>query len=138
MIDPERPVVCVVDDDAGIRESLRFFFEDAEYEVEEAADGASALALLRATGRPRVMLLDRMMTRVDGVQTLRLLADEPALLRHTVILFMTARSDPPDPQAAELVQRLTFATVSKPFNLDALLATVERAATQLATRETAD
>lgn len=133
---PNRPRrVCIVDDDPGIRESLRFLFEDAGYAVEEAEDGASALALLRADERASVVLLDRMMARVDGVQTLRLLNAEPDLARRTAIIYMTARNDPPAPEMAELIRRSTFATVSKPFNLDALLEMVERASMQLAERE---
>lgn len=37
MAEPDRPVVCVVDDDQDIRESLRFLFEEAGYAVEEPA-----------------------------------------------------------------------------------------------------
>lgn len=139
MTEPVRPVVCVVDDDSGIRESLRFLFEDAAYEVEEAGDGAAALALLRADARPRIMLLDRMMPCLNGVQTLRQLGTEPEeVLRRTIILFMTARNDPAEPEIAELIRRYTFATVIKPFNLDALLDSVEQADRQLAERSTAE
>lgn len=126
--------VCVVDDDDGVRESLRFFFEDAGYEVAEAQDGGAALALLRADARPWVVLLDRMMPRLDGVRTLRLLDDEPALARQLAIVFMSARSDLPVPEDVEVIQRATFATVPKPFNLDVLLATVDRASMHLAER----
>lgn len=138
MSESVRPHVCVVDDDAGIRESLRFLFEEAEYEVEEAEDGEKALALLRADARPRVMLLDRMMPCMDGVQTLRRLSAEPnEILQRTVILFMTARNDPPVAEIADLIQRYTAETVTKPFNLDTLLASVERASTLLTQRSAA-
>ncbi len=134
-----RPPVCVVDDDAGIRESLRFLFEESDYEVEEAENGEKALALLRADVRPRVMLLDRMMPCMDGVQTLRRLGAEPReLLERTEILFMTARNDPPGQEIAELIQRYTAATVTKPFNLDTLLAAVEGASTRLMERSAAE
>lgn len=130
--EPEHSVVCVVDDDADIRDSLRFLLEDERYEVEEAENGASALTLLREFPRPRVMLLDRMMTRLDGAATLRQLADDPDLLRRTVIVFMTARGDPPDSELGELLHRYTVATITKPFNLDVLLAAVDHASQQLA------
>lgn len=131
MSESARPVVCVVDDDLGIRESLHVLFEDAGYEVEEVGDGEAALSLLRADVRPRVMLLDRMMSRLDGVQTLRQFRQEPALLRRTVILFMTARNDPPDPETATRIHHVCCATVAKPFNLDTLLDITERACEQL-------
>lgn len=130
--------VCVVDDDEGIRETLRFLLEDAGYEVEEAPGGAAALRLLDDAALPRVMLLDRMMPRVDGVAVLRALADRPEVARRTAILFMTARSDPPDAEMARALAAFTIGTVAKPFDLDALLAAVERARKLLAARLAAE
>jgi CheY-like chemotaxis protein len=129
-----RPSILVVDDDAGIREVLRFLFEDAGYDVEEAGDGIAALTLLKREPRPRVMFLDRMMPRLDGVQTLSLISNEPELLERTIVLFMTARSDPPEREIAELIQRSTSSTFSKPFDLDELLKAVESARKQLRER----
>lgn len=132
MAEPDRPVVCVVDDDQDIRESLRFLFEEAGYVVEEADNGLELLALLRAQSRPRVVLLDRMMGLLDGIQTLRHFGEEPAATRrNTAIIFMSARSDRPDPASGDLIASWTFATVVKPFHLDDLLTTVTRASAQL-------
>lgn len=129
----QRPYVLVVDDDLGIRESLRFLFEEAEYEVEEAEDGEEALEVLHREARACVMLLDRMMARFDGAQTLLKLAKEPARVRQrTAVVFMSARSDPPDDQLAALLDRLARAVVNKPFDLDALLDIVARAERPLA------
>lgn len=132
MAEPDRPVVCVVDDDQDIRESLRFLFEEAGYVVEEADNGLQLLTLLRTQSRLRVVLLDRMMGQLDGIQTLRQFGEEPAAVRrNTAIIFMSARSDQPDPASADLFAKWTFATVVKPFHLDDLLATVTRASAQL-------
>ncbi|HEX2350531.1 MAG TPA: response regulator [Ktedonobacterales bacterium] len=132
MAEPDRPVVCVVDDDQDIRESLRFLLEEAGYTVEEADNGLELLTLLRTQPRPRVVLLDRMMGQLDGIQTLRQFSGEPtAVRRNTVIIFMSARSDHPDPASADLIAKWIFATVVKPFHLDDLLATVTRASAQL-------
>jgi CheY-like chemotaxis protein len=130
--------VCVVDDDEGIRDTLRYLLEDAGYAVEEAAGGGAALRLLDDTPLPRVMLLDRMMPRVDGVAILRALAERPEIARRTAILFMTARSDPPDAEMARVIAASTIGTVAKPFDLDALLAAVERASRLLAARIAAE
>jgi CheY-like chemotaxis protein len=122
----------VVDDDQDIRESLRFLLEEAGYTVEEADNGLELLTLLRTQPRPRVVLLDRMMGQLDGIQTLRQFSGEPtAVRRNTVIIFMSARSDHPDPASADLIAKWIFATVVKPFHLDDLLATVTRASAQL-------
>lgn len=128
-----RPRILVVDDDPGIRESLRFLFEDAGCEVVEAEDGATALYVLRADRRPFVVLLDRMMPRLDGVETLRRLSEtSPEVLSRVVVLFMTARNDPPDRQAADFLREAAFATITKPFDLDALIELVKRAWAQVA------
>lgn len=138
MAQPPPPTVYVVDDDPGIRESLRFLFEDAGYGVEEAEYGAEALAALQADARPRIVLLDRMMPRMDGVATLRAIVEQPAILARVVILFMTARNDSPQPEIAALLQRHAITTIIKPFDLDALLAEVARAHRRLLERSAVD
>ena len=134
---PTQPVVYVVDDDLGIRESLRFLFEDAGYVVEETEDGGSALAALHADARPRIVLLDRLMPQMSGLETLRAIVAQPAILERVVILFMTARNDPPQGELAELLQRHAITTISKPFDLDTLLAEVARASRRLVGRPVA-
>jgi CheY-like chemotaxis protein len=119
--------VCIVDDDQDIRESLRTLFEDNKAIVEEAADGEAALALLRALAVPRVLLLDRMMPRLDGLGVLRALAQQPDLQRRTAILFMTARHEPPTAALAELLTTLGGVILTKPYDIDVLLGHVERA-----------
>ena len=132
MSTPVRPVIFVVDDDPGIRESLCLLFEDAHYQVREARDGIEALEILRQETWPCVMLLDRMMARLDGVQTLHRLTEMPSSIWSRIsILFMTARSDPLDSAEDEFIQRNIYATVHKPFHLDGLLALVEQAGEHL-------
>jgi CheY-like chemotaxis protein len=129
---PVQPVILVVDDDPGIRESLCALFEDAHYPVREARDGIEALAILSQETWPCIMLLDRMMARLDGIQTLHRLVEMPDSVRRRVsILFMTARSDPLDPASDEFIRRNTFATIHKPFNLDSLLALAAQAGERL-------
>ncbi len=124
--------VCVVDDDEGIRDCLRMFFEDTDYEVEEAQDGAAALRFLESTEHPWVLLLDRSMPRMDGIAFIRTLIKRPDLRQRTSIVIMTARGDPLDEETERLVSPHVFAHVSKPFHLDSLLDIVELANTRLA------
>ena len=129
---PALPIIFLVDDDPGIRESLRMLFEDAPYQVREAQDGVEALEILNRETRPCVMLLDRTMARLDGVQTLHRLLEMPdEVRRRASILFMTARSDPLDATENDFINRVTFATIHKPFNLDALMALVAQAGARL-------
>jgi CheY-like chemotaxis protein len=119
--------VCLVEDDADIRDTLRFIFEETEAIIEEAADGEAALALLREQPAPRVMLLDRVMPRLDGVGVLRALAQTPDLRQRTTVLLMTACQEPPTAALAELLASLRAEVISKPFDVDDLLAQVDRA-----------
>ncbi len=134
MTNPTRPRVCVVDDDAAIRESLRVLFEEEGYAVEEVENGVAALTLLRAAPRQRVVLLDQVMPGLDGLQTLHLLSANPDIWHRTAIVFMTARSRPADSLLTQLAAEWAITTVTKPFELDALLLAVENARARLAKR----
>jgi len=107
--------VLVVDDDAGIRESLRQVLQDAGYEVVEAADGRQALGML--TPRPALLLVDLMMPELDGWELLDELARTAPLAEIPVCVLSAIASHAP-PNAKAVLQ--------KPVDLDALLETVER------------
>jgi CheY-like chemotaxis protein len=107
--------VLVVDDDAGIRESLRQVLQDAGYEVVEAADGRQALGML--TPRPALMLVDLMMPELDGWELLDELARTAPLAEIPVCVLSAIASHAP-PNAKAVLQ--------KPVDLDELLETVER------------
>lgn len=119
--------VCIVEDDQDIQEALRLLFEELDGIIEEAADGEAALDLLRAQPQPRVLLLDRVMPRLDGVGVLRALAQAPDLQRRTAVILMTARHEPPDAHLAELLGALGVEIITKPFDVEDVLHSVERA-----------
>lgn len=119
--------VCLVEDDADIREVLRLLFEEAEAIIEEAADGEAALALLREKAVPRVLLLDRVMPRLDGEGVLRALAQAPDLRQRTTVFLMTARQERPTAALAELLASLEVEIISKPFDVEIVFQQVERA-----------
>lgn len=57
--------VLVVDDDRSTRTSLRYTLQRDGFQVEEAADGAQALEMLKRI-RPDVILMDAVMPVMDG------------------------------------------------------------------------
>jgi FixJ family two-component response regulator len=63
--------ILIVDDEAHIRQMMRLTLEAAGYQVEEAADGASGLALFGDGREVSVVLLDQKMPGIDGLETLR-------------------------------------------------------------------
>ncbi|WP_225984573.1 EAL domain-containing protein [Noviherbaspirillum aerium] len=61
----ELPLVLVVDDDRSTRSSLRHTLQRDGFRVEEAADGAQALHILKRI-QPDVILMDAVMPVMDG------------------------------------------------------------------------
>jgi CheY-like chemotaxis protein len=61
--------VLVVDDDCFVRETARIILENNGYAVREAPEGETALALLAAS-RADIVLLDILMPRKEGLETL--------------------------------------------------------------------
>lgn len=93
--------VLVVDDDDGIRMSLRLALEDQGYAVREAADGESAVVDVR-TETPDVVVLDLMLPGMDGFECcrqLRRITDVPVLIvsargdSHDVVAGLEAGAD---------------------------------------------
>jgi two-component system chemotaxis response regulator CheY len=82
----------IVDDSRIIRKVARRIVEGLGFEVDEAADGAEALAYC-ASVMPEVVLLDWNMPVMDGLTFLRRLRGQPGGERPKV-LFCTIETDP--------------------------------------------
>ncbi len=110
--------VLLVEDDDGIRDSVAECLASEGYEVCAVANGAEALAALRTTERPDVMLVDLVMPVMDGAELIEALRGD-ATLRRIPVVLMTAAS-PPDglPHADGYLE--------KPFEIEDLLAAVRR------------
>jgi DNA-binding response OmpR family regulator len=89
-----RPTVLVVDDDAGFRAFLRAALETSGFEVHEASDGTTAVALALDV-RPDLVLLDWRMPGQSGIDTCRDLRAR-AELRGTRIAMVTGLDDERD------------------------------------------
>ena len=100
--------VLVVDDDPELREATSELIEDAGYEVEQAANGAEALARLRASDPPSLVLLDMMMPVMDGWELLSQ-RKQDARLRGIPVIVVSAD----DSAKARAVDADGF--VQKPF-----------------------
>ncbi len=62
--------ILIVDDEAGIRESLQAVLADEGYETASVASGEECLKLLRREHTYEVVLLDIWLPGIDGLQTL--------------------------------------------------------------------
>src|SRR2546422_7126459 len=63
-----RPVILVVDDDPGVRESFRLILED-HYDVLDVPDGPRALEVVRSA-QVDLVLLDIRLPDMDGIEVL--------------------------------------------------------------------
>ncbi len=83
--------ILIADDHAVVREGLRGLItaEPGMAVVAEAADGLEAVSLAR-TRRPDVFLLDMLMPRQDGLETIKILKNEDPAAR---ILVLTSFDD---------------------------------------------
>lgn len=109
--------ILVVDDHPSMRGAVRALLEGELYEVDEAGDGASALAAV-ADDPPDLILLDLQVPGLGGLDLLEALrSGSPS----TPIVVMTATGEEGKPGAlsAGAADYLT-----KPFNPGALLLTV--------------
>jgi two-component system chemotaxis response regulator CheY len=102
-----KPSVLVVDDEAGMRETLVEILRDAGYRVDAAPDGDSALAHLRAQPCDIVVMDVRMPGR-DGVSVLQELNAPPPQ-----VILMTAFAM--EERLQEAVRSRAFAIMHKPF-----------------------
>ncbi|HEV8373884.1 MAG TPA: response regulator [Actinomycetota bacterium] len=114
--------VLVVDDDPAIRRVVCALLDLDEYGVLEAADGLSALELVRLE-RPNLVILDLTMPRLDGLRACRALRSDPELAG-TRVLVLTGRDLPDDWAAAR--DAGADAYIVKPFSSLALLDAVRR------------
>ena len=115
--------VLVVDDEGLIRWSLNERLSTAGYEVLEAGDGASALNYFRE-GAPRIdlVLLDLKLPDADGLDLLKHIKRLRPSCR---VILMTAFGTPD--KLLDARNHGACDVMAKPFNLDKMLQTVERA-----------
>jgi two-component system, OmpR family, alkaline phosphatase synthesis response regulator PhoP len=83
--------ILLVDDEPDILEFLGYNLRKEGYEVYTSTNGRDGLAKAKEF-KPQLIILDVMMPEMDGIETcreIRQLAD----LRHTLVVFLTARGE---------------------------------------------
>jgi CheY-like chemotaxis protein len=114
--------VLLIDDDDDLRDALTIVLRERGWLAEAYAEGTAALARLRAAAEPApdLLLLDLMLPIMNGWQFLEAMRGDVRLAAIPVVL-MSASRIPADPN-----QRVA-AVLQKPFSVEALVKTAERA-----------
>src|SRR5499433_199508 len=124
-----KPRILVIDDDAGVRESLRMTLEYDGYDVAGAATGQEGIALVEREA-PDLVLLDVKMPGMDGLEVLdRLRAVNESLPVIVVSGHGTIST------AVEATKKGAFDFIEKPFASDRVLVSVRNALDQRRLRD---
>jgi len=117
----DRHRVLVVDDEPAVRELLEKTLTLADYAVDTAADGPSALDRLRAT-EYKLLITDLKMPGMDGLSVIR----EARRIRPELpVVIITGCST--EASAIEAINLGVVGYLTKPFRLPRVLATAARA-----------
>jgi CheY-like chemotaxis protein len=115
---PEKKAIVVVEDNEAIAELIKDLLNaEPDYQAVAVNDGALALDVIRSV-KASLILLDIGLPGLDGVQVYDLIKADPTT-RDVPIIFVTA-----NPTDREFQKRKIDDYISKPFELDDLLARV--------------
>ncbi|MFQ5682753.1 MAG: response regulator [Candidatus Binatia bacterium] len=115
-----QPLILIVDDEDGVRESLKIVFSK-NYRIQEANSVAVAVQKARE-GNPAIVFLDILMPGADGLQALMRIKE---LNPHCQVIMLTALNT--DRTASLAKEAGAFDYVVKPFDIEELRHKVEGA-----------
>jgi DNA-binding response OmpR family regulator len=111
--------ILIVDDDLGIRETLKSIFIHAGYEPEEACTGAEALQKIQVKEYD-LITMDMSMAEMDGVDTISVIRGETQTPIMVISAFLTEKIK------GDLQKRNVHNYLDKPFTLDEVLGPVRK------------
>ncbi len=118
---PGQSTVLITDDDDSLRRVLEFQVREGGYEVLTAPDGMTALDIF--TRQEVACLITDL--RMPGLSGLELLRRAHAIHPETPVIVITAYGDVNT--AVEAMRSGAFDFITKPFNRDQILLTIEKA-----------
>ena len=122
------PTLLLVEDDASVRDTLTRLVEARGFRVHGAADGLEALAYLSSGALPELVLLDRTLPGMDGLEVLRVIRKRHSPGELPVIIVTgTGESD----AVVEALELGANDYLAKPVDLPVAIARIR---TQLARR----
>jgi DNA-binding response OmpR family regulator len=114
---PDSPRVIIVDDDRDTREMLTMALELEGFAVSQAANGLRLISAMHVD-RPDVILLDVMMSWIDGFELCRAIKRN-ATFADIPVIFISARRGPEDERAGLAAGAQAY--FCKPIEMDRLI-----------------
>jgi two-component system, LuxR family, response regulator FixJ len=115
------PTIFVVDDDEGVRNSLRFLLKSVGLETRALASASEFLAI-HQPAQPGCLVLDVRMPGMSGLELQQQLNVRGAVIP---VIFITGHGD--IPMAVEAMQHGAFDFLQKPFRDQDLIDRIQRA-----------
>jgi UDP-3-O-[3-hydroxymyristoyl] N-acetylglucosamine deacetylase len=115
--------VLVVDDEERIRSSLKGILSDEGFRVLDTGRAPAVMDIVLKE-RPRLVLLDVWMPDIDGIELLRRIKES---LPQTEVIMISGHGNINSAVAATKLGAADF--IEKPFSVDGLLGSIERALT---------
>jgi DNA-binding response OmpR family regulator len=112
-----KPRIIIVDDDRDTREMLTLALELEGFDVGQAANGLRLISAMHVD-RPDVILLDVMMSWIDGFELCRAIKKNPTFVDIPVI-FISARKSAEDERTGLGCGAVAY--FSKPIDMDGLV-----------------
>lgn len=117
--------ILIVDDEEFNLEILSEYLSEYDYKISTAADGQIAWNLLEQSPNEfNVILLDRMMPNMSGMDLLEKMKLHPAL-KHCTVIFQTAKASASD--ITEGMKAGAYYYLTKPFEEETLLSVTKTA-----------
>lgn len=113
--------ILIVDDDKGIRNTLREILQFEKYDVDEATDGLDCLVKIKQN-QYDVIIMDIKMPKMDGMEAIERLQ---ILSPDTPVVMISGHGN--IDTAVEAVKKGAFDFISKPPDLNRLLITIRNA-----------
>lgn len=112
--------ILVVDDEPGVRESIRMIFEN-DYRILVSTTGMDAIKVIEKES-PEVILLDVKMPQMNGIETLRRIKEMNSLSK---VIMITATKTVKN--AVEAMKLGAEDYITKPFDVDEIRLIVKKA-----------
>lgn len=125
----QRPHILVVDDEPFNREIIQRYLSSQEYELSSASNGHESIKMLtESPERFDVVLLDRKMPDIDGIEVLHHIKHNQKL-KNIPVIMQTVLDDLSE--ISEGIRAGAYYYLTKPFEEEMLLSIIEAAITDI-------